>query len=173
MEDHISRDLPNVDGWKLGFQREWIWQDGSILTQSHLLTTWGGKMVYGWSGVFNLEYYAGDKNLPIPVLGHVANAEALQEKYYMYMWAEEVLNLSFETSHTIYRDDLLGELKLTHSRFQGPTWLELDQYEDKGLTAADVSLSYLTLVGKLSVGWSFSELEDYKGKSWAQIGIAL
>ncbi|MCF7824661.1 MAG: patatin-like phospholipase family protein [Candidatus Marinimicrobia bacterium] len=172
-EDHIKRDLPVVDGWKLGFQSDWVWRDGIVINQSHLWTGWGGYLAFEWSGAFNLDYYAGDKSLPISMLGQVSSPKALSEKYFMYMWAEEVLNLSVETSHTLFRDDLLGEVKLSHSRYQEPFWRGLDQYEEKGLSAMDLSINYLSLVGKLSIGWSFSELENHKGTSWTQMGITL
>jgi hypothetical protein len=106
-------------------------------------------------------------------MGRLASPMALSEKYYMYNWAEQVLNISLETSHSFIRDDLRGEIKVMHSRFQNPVWNGLDQYETSGLSAMDISINFLTIVGKVSVGWSFSELEDYKGKSWTQIGITL
>ncbi|MCF7825613.1 MAG: patatin-like phospholipase family protein [Candidatus Marinimicrobia bacterium] len=172
-EDHIKRDLPNVEGWKIGFQRDWIWQDEIVANQHHFWTTKGSHLAFGWSGMFRMDFYSGDRSLPISMMGQLSNPEALDEKYYMYMWAERVLNLSLETSHVLVRDDLRVELKLSHSRFQDPVWRGLDQYEDNGLSALDISINLFTIVGKLSVGWSFSELEGYKGTSWTQIGITL
>jgi len=172
-EDHIRRDLPSIEGWKIGFQSDWIWQDDIVVSQNHIWTTLGGKIASGWYGACALDFYSGDRNLPVSMMGQVASPKALNEKYYMYMWAEQVINLSFETSHTLLRDDLQGEIKLNHSRFQDPVWSGLEQYENKGLSALDISINLLTIVGKLSVGWSFSELENYKGTSWAQIGITL
>ncbi|MCF7921276.1 MAG: patatin-like phospholipase family protein [Candidatus Marinimicrobia bacterium] len=172
-EDHIKRDLPNVEGWKIGFQSDWIWQDEIVANQHHFWTTKGSHLAFGWSGMFRMDFYSGDRSLPISMMGQLSNPEALDEKYYMYMWAERVLNLSLETSHVLVRDDLRVELKLSHSRFQDPVWRGLDQYEDNGLSALDISINLFTIVGKLSVGWSFSELEGYKGTSWTQIGITL
>ncbi len=172
-EDHIKRDQPSVAGWKFGFQSDWIWQDEVITNQNHLWTTLGAKLMLGWSATATLDYYIGDNSLPIIAKGKVASPRALSEKYYMYLWADQVLNLSLETSHALIRDDLRGELKITHSRFQNPVWNGLDQYEDNGLSAIDISVNYLTIIGKLSLGWSFSELEDYRGTSWTQIGITL
>ena len=172
-EDHIKRDLPIVEGWKIGFQSDWIWQDEIISEQHHLWTTFGAELMLGWSGTAALEYYNGDSSLPIFSMVRLASPMALSEKYYMYNWAEQVLNISLETSHSFIRDDLRGEIKVMHSRFQNPVWNGLDQYETSGLSAMDISINFLTIVGKVSVGWSFSELEDYKGKSWTQIGITL
>lgn len=172
-EDHIKRDLPNVEGWKMGFQSDWVWQNELISNQNHLWTTLGSNLPFGWAGTFALDFYSGDRSLPISMMGQVSTPRALSEKYYMYMWAEQALNLSLETSHSLFRDDLQGEIKLCHSRFQDPVWSGLDQYEDDGLSAIDISINYLSIVGKLSVGWSFSELENYKGNSWTQIGITL
>ena len=172
-EDHIKRDLPNVEGWKIGFQSDWIWQDAIVSNQNHLWTTLGGRLASSWSGTLSLELYSGSGTLPLAMMGQVMSPRALSEKYYMYTWADKVLNLSLETSHTLLREDLLGELKMSHSRFQHPLWSGLDAYENRGLSALDISINLLTIVGKLSVGWSFSELEDYKGTSWTQIGITL
>lgn len=172
-EDHIKRDLPNVEGWKIGFQSDWIWQDEIVANHNHFWTTKGSHLAFGWSGIFRMDFYSGDRSLPISMMGQLSNPEALDEKYYMYMWAERVLNLSLETTHVLVRDDLRGEIKLSHSRFQNPVWRGLDQYEHNGLSALDISINLFTIVGKLSVGWSFSELEGYKGTSWTQIGITL
>ncbi len=172
-EDHIKRDQPSIEGWKFGLQSDWIWQDDIIVNQNHFWTTLGTKLMLGWSTTLALDYYNGDQMLPVISMGKVASPKALSEKYYMYLWAEQVLNVSLETSHALIRDDLRGELKVTHSQFKNPVWSGLDQYEDNGLSAVDISINYLTIVGKLSVGWSFSELENYKGTSWTQIGITL
>ncbi len=172
-EDHIKRDLPNVEGWKIGFQSDWIWQDALVAGQNHFWTTLGGQLTSGWYSTFALELYSGDRDLPLSMMGQVASPKALSEKYYMYNWADKVLNLSLETSHTLFREDLQGEIKLSHSRFQHPIWSGLDAYEDTGLSALDISINLLTIVGKISAGWSFSELENYKGTSWTQIGITL
>ncbi len=172
-EDHVKRDLPNVEGWKIGFQSDWIWQDAIVSNQNHFWTTLGGRLTSGWYGTFTLALYSGDRGLPVSMLGQVLSPKALGEKYYMYTWADKVLNLSLETSHTLLREDLLGEVKMSHSRFQHPIWSGLDAYENRGLSALDISINLLTIVGKLSVGWSFSELEDYKGSSWTQVGITL
>ena len=172
-EDHIERNLPSMMGWKFGLQSDWIWQSEVILNQSHLWTTFGGNLVFGWAGMFTLDLYSGDRSLPVSMMGRISSPVALSEKYYMYLWAEKTLNVSIQASHSLIRDDLKGELKLSHSRFQNPVWSGLDEYEDKGLSALDISINYLTIVGKLSVGWSFSELENYKGTSWTRIGITL
>jgi len=172
-EDHIQRDLPNVEGWKIGFQSDWIWQDEIMAKQKHLWTAFGTDLLLGWSGMAALDYFNGDASLPIFSMGKVASPRALSEKYYMYLWADQILNLSIQTSHTLLRDDLQAEIKVSHSRFQDQVWSGLDQYEDEGVSAVDISINFLTIVGKLSVGWSFSELEDYKGTSWAEIGLTL
>jgi len=172
-EDHIQHDLPNVEGWKFGIQSDWIWQDDIVANQNHLWTTFGADLLLGWSGLAALDYYDGDASLPIFSMGKIASPRALSEKYYMYLWADQVLNLSFQTSHTLIRDDLQAEIKVSHSRFQNPLWSGLDQYENGGVSAVDISINFLTILGKLSVGWSFSELEDYRGTSWTQIGITL
>jgi len=172
-EDHIQRDLPNVEGWKIGFQSDWIWQDEIMAKQNHLWTTFGADLLLGWAGMAVLDYYDGDASLPIFSMGKVASPRSLSEKYYMYLWADQVLNLSIQTSHTLLRDDLQAEIKVSHSRFQDQVWSGLDQYEDAGVSAVDISINFLTIVGKLSVGWSFSELENYKGTSWTEIGLTL
>ncbi len=172
-EDHINRDNPTLEGWKIGFQSDWIWQDAVISNQNHLWTTVGGDLALGWAINGAVEYYDGNKSLPVSMLGQVASPNALGEKYYMYLWADQVLNVSLQTSHTIIRDDIRGEFTIIHSRFNNQIWSGLDPYLDNGLSAIDISVNYLTIVGKLSVGWSFSELESYKGTSWAQMGITL
>jgi len=172
-EDHIKQDLPSVVGWKIGFQSDWIWQNEVIARQDHLWATLGTDLPLGWSGTVALDYYDGDPSIPIFSRGKVASPNALVEKYYLYLDAERVLNVSLETSHALIRDDLRGEIKLTHSRFQDPVWNGLDPYVGPGLSTVDISFNYLTIVGKLSIGWSLSELEDYQGTSWTQIGITL
>lgn len=141
--------------------------------QKHLWTAFGTDLLLGWSGMAALDYFNGDASLPIFSMGKVASPRALSEKYYMYLWADQILNLSIQTSHTLLRDDLQAEIKVSHSRFQDQVWSGLDQYEDEGVSAIDISINFLTIVGKLSVGWSFSELEDYKGTSWAEVGLTL
>ncbi|MEA3288050.1 MAG: patatin-like phospholipase family protein [Candidatus Marinimicrobia bacterium] len=172
-EDHFKRDLPSVEGWKYGFQSDWIWQDAVIANQNHFWSEIGGKTGLGWSSTVALDYYTGDTILPIFSMGKVASPKALAEKYFMYLWAEEVLNLSLELSHALFRDDIRGEIKMGHSRFNNPVWSGIDQYTDSGLSSVDISVNYFTIVGKLSVGWSFSELEGFKGTSWTQIGLTL
>ena len=63
------------------------------------------------------------------MMGQIASPRALSEKYYMYLWAEQVLNLSLQTSHAFIRDDLRGEIAVSHSRFNNPIWSGLDQAE--------------------------------------------
>jgi len=172
-EDHIKRNHPSIEGWKMGFQSDWVWQNELMSNQNHFWTSLGSNLAFGWFGTFTLDIYRGDRSLPISMMGQVSNPWALSEKYFMYMRAEAALNASLESSHTLFRDDLRAEVRLIHSRFQNPVWSGLDQYKDNGLSAIDVSINYFTIVGKLSVGWSFSELENYKGKSWTQIGITL
>ncbi len=172
-EDHIKRNLPAVAGWKFGFQSDWIWQDEIVSEQHHVWTTLGADLLLGWAGTVALDYYRGDQSIPIFSMGKVASPHALSEKYYMYNWADQVLNLSLLTAHALIRDDIRGEIEVMHSQFQNPVWSGLKPYENNGLTAVDISINLLTIVGKLSVGWSFSELEDYKGASWTQIGITL
>jgi len=172
-EDHVKRDLPSVEGWKYGFQSDWIWQDDILAQQNHLWTTIGGKALFGWSTIASVDYFKGDKILPIYTMGKVASPKALSEKYFMYLWADEVLNMKLELSHTLVRDDIRGEVTLGHSRFKNSVWDGLDQYEKDGLSSMDISLNYFTIVGKLSVGWSFSELENFNGTSWTQIGLTL
>ncbi len=172
-EDHVKRDLPSVEGWKYGFQSDWIRQDDVIANQHHLWTTLGGTFIFDLSTTLAIDYYQGDQIVPVYSMGKVASPKALSQKYYMYLWADEVLNLSLELSHKLLRDDLRGEMSLIHSTFQNPVWTGLNQYEDEGLSSVDVSINYYTILGKLSVGWSFSELEDFKGTSWTQIGLTL
>jgi len=172
-EDHIKRDRPNVEGWRIGFQSDWIWQDELLVNQHHLWTTCGSNLAWGWSGTTALDYYSGDPSLPIFTMGQVVSPKALSEKYYMYNWTKKVLNVSLQTAHRLFRDDLRAEITMIHSRFQDPVWHGLDQYERSGLSAVEISINYLTIIGNLSVGWSFSELEDYRGTSWTEIGLTL
>ncbi|MCF6239280.1 MAG: patatin-like phospholipase family protein, partial [Candidatus Marinimicrobia bacterium] len=162
-EDHIKRDLPSVNGWKFGFQSDWIWQDEVTVNKKHLWSTLGTDLSFGWSGTAAIDYHEGHRSLPLFSMGKITSPNALSEKYFMYLWAEQVLNLSLETSHAFIRDDLRAVLKFTHSRFRDPVWSGLDQYQDTGLSAVDISINYLTIVGRLSLGWSFSQLEDFNG----------
>ena len=172
-EDHVSRDLPSMRGWKFGFQCDWIWQDGIVARQNVLSASMGGKLISDWSATTGFDLYISDRSSPLFTMGKVTAPQALTQKYYMYLGAEQVLNFMLEVAHPIVRDDLLVEFKVNHSRFSKAFWSGLDQYTETGLSAADVSISYLTILGKLSLGWSFSELENYRGSSWTQIGITL
>jgi hypothetical protein len=170
-EDHVKRDLPFFEGWKLGFQSDWIWHDNIWINTHHLWSSIGGEVYFGWAGELNLDYYNGNKTLPLATMGTVMTPRAFQEKYYMYSWAEEVANITAQLSHAILREDIRTELRLNHSKFSQAVWEGLNQYEESGLTSFDISINYFTIIG--SLGWSFYELENYKGASWTEIGITL
>jgi hypothetical protein len=172
-EDHITRDQPVVEGWKCGLQSDWIWQDSLPVNQTRLWATLGSSLWYGWSGILSVSYLHGDSQLPVALQARINTARALDEKYYLHLRAAEVANLTLKFSHNFIRDDLRTEVSILHARFRQPFWRGLEDFSDTGLTAADISLSYLTILGRISVGWSFSDLEDYQGISWTRLGLTL
>ena len=116
-----NRPRPASEQWI-----EYIWES-PVHTNQIGLFLWDFHGELPLPPEYRIEYYDGDKSLPLSMMGHVATPAALNEKYYMYMWGEQVLNLSLHTSHAIIRDDLRGELTLTHSRFQNPVWNGINQ----------------------------------------------
>jgi predicted acylesterase/phospholipase RssA len=172
-ENHILKKGLNPIGWRFEIVDEHLKKINDVHEIIYANSFVGLHYRQNIFFNFEIDYQKTNSDLPFGAYGFAVVTKASKEKYPLYLLAEETLNVKFNLSKTLVRKDILLGFSFVQSFPKRLYFETLNDLAKDGLTGVDISLSYDSILGPISIGWSFSEIEHYQPSSWASVNIRL
>jgi predicted acylesterase/phospholipase RssA len=167
--NHIQKETPISEGWKM--HANFI----SGLWDSNAFFGFKGEGIVGMS-LKNKYFFSTDvsyqtmsEHAPLELTYKTNLSTAFINTLYVDTFSFSSLDISFNITHTFFRDDVFLSLK-SYNTYLEDRILGLN---DDWIFGADVSIKYESILGPIELGWSISDGSNFQVVSWTKLHIYL